>query len=211
MKMIKFYLLKNNKGSVLIFNIYLMLVLVVFLAFLIRINYSSLKVLEQQNKQDAHALSLISLYVYTLNQVTYINKKLKELSFINSLIKNIPSLKALSAAIDAFVFSLKKYQDFLLIKLKVEAKIIDLKLKKINKLNLNFNYHFVNYRRQNKLFSLFTAELIEIKEDVFNTACIKNENIISKNSTCVYNLNYENEKNWFAPLDNKWTYKIYAK
>jgi len=212
MKMIKFHLLKNNKGSVLLFNMSLILVVLIFLLGLIDINNNALLVLDKQNKQDAHAFSVISLYVYTINEISYTNKKLKELSFIYSVIKNIPALKTISISIEAVIYSIKKYQDYLLLRLKVEAIFIDLKLRTLNKLSLITENHLIKHRRQNNFFSFFNTELIEFKEDIFNTACIASSNVLSSNKVCVYNAKYfENKSSWFVSLDDNWSFKFYAK
>jgi hypothetical protein len=212
MKMINLILLKNKNGSIIVFNLSLTMVLVFFVLGLNLIYNNVNDLLDKQNKEDAHALSVISLYVYTLNEISYTNKKLKELGFLSFIVSKVPGAESISASIKIIIKGIKKYQDFLLLKLKLQSKYIDFNLRLKNKLSLNIKDHSLKHRRQSNFFSLFDVELIEIEKEVFNTACINHSNIISSTKTCVYNEQYySNLKTWFAPLKDNWSVKYYAK
>lgn len=202
-------LIRNSKGSILIFNIFLILILLTSIVGVNKINKASIGLIEKQTKQDAHAFSIISFYTYTLNEITWANKKLKTLSLISFIINKVPALNEFSFFIDAVIKGLKIYQDFLLFDLSIRSKIIDLELRYKNSISMLPNLHYLNSRRQKNTLP-FEPELIEIKNTVFDTACINHKNPVSNNKVCVYSEFYKELKNiWIAPTDEKWGFKIY--
>lgn len=206
---IKLKLLKNKKGSILFFNIILITVVLIFVVGITKINKESLKLMNMQTRQDAHALSIISFYVYTLNEISWANNKLKTLGFISFVLSKIPVLKEFGFFVDLVIKGLKMYQDFLLWDLSVRSKIIDVELRIKNKIKKLPNIHYLNSRRQSSKI-LFDAELIEIKQSVFETACIVHKNPVSSNKTCVYSDKYfENKSQWLAPTEELWSLKFY--
>jgi hypothetical protein len=106
---------------------------------------------------------------------------------------------------------LQEYQDFLLLRLKTYAPVLDADLRRQNHLNLLPNYHYVEYRRPPSVsFGFFTVPaLIEFKNSIFNTACVQHKGIITNSGVCIDSKEYGNTKAlWFAPTEETWGVKF---
>lgn len=203
-------LLKNNNGSILLFNLCLTGVVFIMFVGISQVHKSSLKLLKTQNKLDAHAFSIISYYAYVLNEISWTNKKLKELSVIYSVVNKISSLAPLALGIKVAIRGLKVYQNLILAKLKIGAKVLDVYIRKKNKISLLANYHYLTHKRQNNLLSLVNAELIEFKNNIFDSACVEHKTVVSKNKVCIYSSDYSKDSgSWFAPTKDSWGIKFY--
>jgi len=201
----------DKKGSILAVAAIMTFLFVLAFMELGRNYYSALKIIEEQNKKDAHMLSVIGLYVETLDQVSWANKQLKHIAALCAIAILVPELGPLVQAAQKIGVGLQKYQDLLLLRLKTYAPILDLELRQENKLSLVPNYHYVEYRRRRGFdFGFFSIPaLIEFKRDIFKTACIKHKGIITDNTVCVDHNDYRDTKDaWFAPTEDKWSASI---
>jgi hypothetical protein len=197
----------NKKGSVLAVAAIMVFLLVLAFMELGRVYYSTVNILEDQNKKDAHMLSVIGLYVETLDTVSWINKQLQRIAMLCAAASLVPGLAPMMRAAQTISMGLEKYQDFLLLRLKVYAPVLDLELRRQNDLSLLPNYHYVEYRRRMGVDLGFfkIPALIEFKREIFETACIKDKGIIIDSEVCVDHNDYRDTKDeWFAPTEDKW-------
>lgn len=201
----------NKKGSVLAVAAIMVFLLVLAFMELGRVYYSTANILEDQNKKDAHMLSVIGLYVETLDKVSWINKQLERIAMLCAAASLVPALTPMVRAAQTISMGLEKYQDFLLLRLKVYAPVLDLELRRENKLDLLPNYHYVEYRRRTGFDLGFfkLPALIEFKGKVFQTACVKDKGIITDSSVCVDHDDYRDvQDEWFAPTEDKWSVRF---
>ncbi|MFH1222980.1 MAG: hypothetical protein V1647_01385 [Pseudomonadota bacterium] len=201
----------NKKGSILAVGALAVLVVVTTLLYLTDVYKSSISVIDEQNRKDAHMLSVAGLYVETLDKVSWVNKQLKRIGMLVAVITFVPQLQPLMAATQKVVKGLEIYQDVLLMRLKVYAPILDMELRTKNKLSLMFNIHYVEYRRRKplNLFFINIPGLIEFKKEIFETACVKHKGVITDVRTCVNNSEYSDVKTpWFAPTEDIWTVDV---
>lgn len=197
----------NKKGSVLAVAAIVVFLLVLAFMELGRVFYSTVNILEDQNKKDAHMLSVIGLYVETLDKVSWANKQLKRIAMLCAVAVVVPELAPMMEVAQEVSVGLEKYQDLLLLRLKAYAPVLDLELRRQNKLDLIPNYHYVEYRRQLGFnFGFFKIPaLIEFKRGIFKTACVKDNGIITDSEVCVDHNDYrEVTDDWFAPTEDKW-------
>ena len=197
----------NKKGSVLAVAAIMVFLLVLAFMELGRVYYSTVNILEDQNKKDAHMLSVIGLYVETLDKVSWANKQLERIAMLCAIAVVVPELAPMVEAAQKISMGLEKYQDFLLLRLKTYAPVLDIELRRENKLELFPNYHYVESRRRMGFdFGLFKIPaLIEFKRGIFETACVKDKGIITDSEVCVDHNDYRDTKNeWFAPTEDKW-------
>jgi len=197
----------NKKGSVLAVAAMMVFLLVLAFMELGRVYYSTVNIIEEQNKKDAHMLSVIGLYVETLDKVSWANKQLERIAMLCAAASLVPALTPMVRAAQTVSMGLEKYQDFLLLRLKVYAPVLDIELRRENKLELFPNYHYVEYRRQMGIdFGFFKIPaLIEFKGKIFQTACVKDKGIITDSKVCVDHNEYRDTKNdWFSPTEDKW-------
>lgn len=201
----------NNKGSVLALAALFVFILTLSFIELGRIYYETSNIIEEQNKKDAHMLSVISLYVETLDEVSWINKQLKRIALLCAVAILIPELAPMVEVAQKISVGLEKYQDFLLLRLKTYSPVLDLNLRRQNHLTLLPNYHYVEYRRQTSINLGFfkIPALIEFKSNLFKTACVQHKGVIATIGVCVDSQEYGNTKElWFAPTEDSWGIKF---
>ena len=201
------YLL-NKKGSMLAVCALGLFVLVSIILCLNKVYESASRLVEEQNKKDAHILSVVGLYVDTLDEVSWANKQLKRIGVLSALLVFTPQLAGLVKMLSAVCEGLKKYQDFLLARLKIYAPVLDRELRHKNDLPLLGNIHYVTHRRQPSIDLVFMTipGLIELKNDMFTTACVKHKGKLVPSLGCIYSDDYIDEKDkWFAPTKNTWS------
>ena len=198
--------LNNHKGTVLVLGALLILVTVSSLIGINHIYRNICEIISYQNRADAHMLSVIGLYVETLDTVSWINKQLQHIAVLSALISFVPQLAPLVVTIQKAVDGLQAYQDFLLLRLKVYGPVLDNELRSQNDLFVPGNYHSFMYRRQPSVNLVFITipGLIEINSDIFDTACVKHTGIITHTKACVDNELHKKDKGWFAPTEEKW-------
>jgi hypothetical protein len=197
----------NKKGSVLAVAAIMVFLLVMAFMELGRVFYSTVNILDDQNKKDAHMLSVIGLYVETLDKVSWANKQLECMAALCALAVAVPELAPMMQIAQKVSMGLEEYQDFLLLRLKTYAPVLDVELRQKNKLELIPNYHYVEYRRRMGLdFGFFKLPaLIEFKRKLFQTACVKDKGIITNSEVCVDHNDYRGMgDDWFAPTEDKW-------
>jgi hypothetical protein len=203
--------LQSKKGSILAVAAIMVFLLVLAFMELGRSYYSTVNIIEEQNKKDAHMLSVMGLYVETLDQVSWANKQLKRIAALCVIAIAVPELAPLVQAAQKTGMGLEKYQDLLLLRLKTYAPILDLELRRGNKLSLAPNLHYVEYRRRKGFdFGFFSIPaLIEFKNNIFQTACVKHKGIITGSIVCVDHNEYrDTTDSWFAPTEDKWTVRF---
>ncbi|MBN1113735.1 MAG: hypothetical protein JXA66_00190, partial [Oligoflexia bacterium] len=176
---------------------------------IVKMSRAASLLMELQNKGDAHMLSVAGLYIDTLNEVSWINKQLRRLMVFCLPLIAFPELYYLIEIAEKAAKGLEKYQDFLLLKLKIYAPLLDVKLRKENGLGLLPNYHYVKHRRQPPVYILFfrLPGLIEFHKNIFNSACVKHEGIITGSIACVKYREFEEkplQREWFATTDEEW-------
>ncbi len=198
--------LKNKKGSVMILAAFLILILVSSIISINSINTAVTKIMDTQNKSDAHSYSVIAYYAETLDKVSWINKQLRRIGLLAVAIVFVPELAPLIACTEKIAKGLEIYQDILLLKLKTYAPILDNKLRLDNDLRVPGNIHYFKYRRQPSVNLGFmrVPGLIEIGSNIFNTVCVKHVGIINDSQSCIYSEEYKDKKNWFAPTEESW-------
>jgi len=201
----------NNKGSIL--AVAALFVFIITLSFIEigRIYNETIKIIEEQNKKDAHMLSVISLYVETLDKVSWANKQLKRIAVLCAAAVLVPELAPMIQMAQKISTGLQEYQDLLLLRLKTYAPVLDVDLRRQNKLSLLPNYHYVEYRRQTGVnFGFFQIPaLIEFKNNIFRTACVQHKGIITNSGVCIDSQEYGNTKDlWFAPTEDTWGVKF---
>ncbi len=197
----------NREGSMTAVCCIVLFIVVCMVLEVNRIYLAAGKVMEDQNKKDAHVLSVIGLYSDTVNEVSWANKQLKRIGLLSSVLVFTPQLAGLVKVLDAVCSGLQKYQDFLLLRLKVYAPILDLKLRRTNGLGMVCGIHYLTYRRQPPidLFFMTIPGLIEFNKDIFDTACIKHRSGPVPSYGCLYSRDYSSTKeNWFAPTKSSW-------
>ncbi len=201
----------NNKGSVLVIAALFVFILTLSFIELGHIYNETTNIIEEQNKKDAHMLSVISLYVETLDKVSWVNKQLKRIALLCAAAILIPELAPMVQVAQKISMGLQKYQDVLLLRLKIYAPILDVDLRRQNHLNILPNIHYVEYRRQTSINLGFfqMPGLIEFKSDIFRTACIQHKGIITNSGVCVDSQEYGDTKDgWFAPTEDTWGIKL---
>lgn len=201
----------NNKGSILALAALFVFILTLSFIELGHIYNETTNIIEEQNKKDAHMLSVISLYVETLDRVSWINKQLRRMALLCAAASLIPQLAPMVQAAQKISMGLQKYQDFLLFRLKTYAPVLDVDLRRQNRLNILPNIHYVEYRRQTSINLGFfqMPGLIEFKNDIFRTACIQHKGIIANSGVCIDNQEYRDTKDgWFAPTEDNWGIKF---
>ena len=201
----------GNKGSLVAVSAMVILFLVSGFIELGRVYYATVNILEEQNRKDAHMLSIIGLYVETLDKVSWINKQLQRMAMLCSAAVLVPGLAPIVKVAQRISVGLELYQDLLLLRLKAYAPILDLELRRKNKLSLKLNYHYVEYRRQKglDLGIIKMPALIEFKRDVFRTACVEHKGLIASTGVCIEHSIYGSQKNeWFAPIEDTWTVRF---
>jgi len=198
--------LKNKRGSILILSAFLIMIIVTSILGINSIYGNLCNIISYQNKADAHMLSVIGLYVETLDKVSWINKQLRRIGALAALIPFVPQLAPLVTFVQKITGGLETYQDLLLIRLKTHAPVLDNELRLENKLSVPGNYHYFEYRRQPPIDLIFMVipGLIEINSDIFNTVCIKHKGLITGSMACVDNNTHREEKGWFAPTEEDW-------
>ncbi|MEI6079612.1 MAG: hypothetical protein WCQ53_03120 [bacterium] len=198
--------LNSKKGTVLVLASFLVLITVSSLIGIERIYRGVCEIISYQNRADAHMLSVIGLYVETLDTVSWINKQLQHIAVLSALISFVPQLAPLMATVQKLVDGLQAYQDFLLLRLKVYGPVLDNELRYQNDLFMPGNYHSFLYRRQPSIDLVFITipGLIEINSDIFDTACVKHRGIITHTKACIDNELHKKDKGWFAPTEEKW-------
>lgn len=173
-----------------------------------RIHLASIKLVEEQNKKDAHVLSVIGLYSDTVNEVAWANKQLKRIGFLSAMLVITPQLAGLVKMLDAACKGLQKYQDLLLLRLKAYAPILDLRLRRENHLSMLAGVHYLTYRRQPSMDLVFMSipGLIEFKGDLFDTVCVKHRSGPVGSYGCLYSKDYPSSESetWFAPTKSTW-------
>jgi len=201
----------NKTGSMLAVSALGVFLLVCVVLWINQIYVSGSKLIEEQNKKDAHILSVIGLYADTMDDVSWANKQLKRITILSSMLVFAPQLSGLVKMLDVACAGLKKYQDLLLIKLKTYAPVLDRKLRYQNGLPLIGNLHYVSYRRQPSVELVFMTipGLIEFQKDIFDTACVKHKGKLVSSLGCLYSDDYIEQKElWFAPTKSSWVAKI---
>jgi len=198
--------LKNKKGTVLLLGAFLVLIIVLALLEANKIYEGVSGIMERQNKVDAHMLSVMGLYVETLDKVSWVNKQLRRIAMLAALLSFTPQLAPLVAVTLKMAKGLEVYQDLLLVRLKTYALILDNKLRLENGLSVPGNYHYFEYRRQLPIDLIFIVlpGLIEINSDIFGTACVKHKGLITNTKTCIDSNDYNKEVGWFAPTEESW-------
>ena len=198
--------LQGKKGSILVLSAFLVMIVVTSILGINKIYENLCNIISYQNRADAHMLSVIGLYVETLDKVSWINKQLRRIGALAALIPFAPQLAPLVAYVQKITSGLEAYQDILLLRLKTYAPVLDNELRVENKLSVPGNYHSFEYRRQPPLDLVFMVipGLIEINSDIFSTACIKHKGLITNSMACVDNNTHRKEKGWFAPTEEDW-------
>ena len=201
----------NNKGSLLAVAAIFVFLLTLSFVELGRIYSETVKIVEEQNKKDAHMLSVISLYVETLDKVSWINKQLQRIGILCAAAILIPELAPMIQMAQKISTGLQEYQDFLLLRLRTYAPVLDVDLRRQNNLSILPNYHYVEYRRQVGVDLGFfkMPGLIEFKNNIFKTACVQHKGVITNSGVCIDSQEYSGTKNtWFAPTQDSWGIKF---
>jgi len=203
--------LLNKRGSILAVGAFVTLMIVLAVFKLADVYKASVSIVSEQNRKDAHMLSVAGLYVDTLDEVSWINKQLRRIGMLSALIVFAPELQPLIDSVQTAAQGLEAYQDLLLMKLKVYAPVLDIKLRNDNKLSLVCNYHYVEYRRQKPINLGFIRipGLIEFNKNIFATACVKHKGVITNTRVCIDSDDYkQTEQEWFAPTEESWTVEV---
>ncbi len=201
----------NKKGTVLAVVTIAISLLVFSFMELGRAYHATIKIIEEQNKKDALMLSVIGLYVETLDKVSWANKQLQRIAMLCSLAIVMPELAPMLELAQKISVGLEKYQDLLLLRLKTYAPLLDLELRRKNKLDLLPNYHYVEYRRRTGVDLGFfkVPALIEFRGSIFKTACIKTKGLVTNSSVCVDHGEHRDVKDgWFAPTADNWSIRF---
>ena len=201
----------NNKGSILAVAALFVFILTLSFVELGKIYQETGNIIQEQNKKDAHMLSVISLYVETLDKVSWANKQLQRMTLLCAAAILIPELAPMMQMAQKISTGLQQYQDLLLLRLRTYAPVLDVNLRRQNHLKILPNYHYVEYRRQpGANFGVFQIPgLIEFKNNIFKTACIQHKGIIINSGVCVDSKEYRDTKNiWFAPTQDSWGVKF---
>ena len=198
--------LRHKKGSILVLSAFLIMITVTSILGINKIYVNLCNIISYQNRADAHMLSVIGLYVETLDKVSWINKQLRRIGVLSALIPFVPELAPIVTYVQKITSSLEAYQDILLLKLKTYAPVLDNELRLENKLSVPGNLHYFEYRRQPPIDLVFMVipGLIEINSEIFRTACVKHKGLITDSSACVDNTTHKEEKGWFAPVEEDW-------
>jgi hypothetical protein len=198
--------MKKKKGSIMVLSAFFILIIVSSIISIHHINKAVVRIMDVQNKSDAHMYSLIAFYAETLDKVSWINKQLRRIGVLSALIVFAPELAPLITLTQKIAEGLQAYQDILLLKLKTYAPILDNKLRLDNGLRVPGNIHYFKYRRQPAINLGFMTipGLIEIDPEIFNTACIRHSGIINDSESCLYSEDYMEQSSWFAPTEESW-------
>jgi hypothetical protein len=198
--------MKNKKASIMVLAAFMIFILVSVILSINSINLAVLNIMDVQNKSDAHIYSVIAFYAETLDKVSWVNKQLRRIGIISSLIVFVPELAPLIAYTQKIVKGLEVYQDMLLLKLKTYAPILDNKLRINNGLRVPGNLHYFEYRRQPSLNLGFIniPGLIELEANIFNTVCIRHSGVINSSESCIDSSDYRDKRSWFAPTEESW-------
>lgn len=203
--------LKNNKGSMLAVSCVFVFILVSLIFSVNRVYLASSQILHDQNAMDAHMFSVLGLYTDTMDKVSWANKQLKRIGVMSALLVFTPELAPLIEALNFACKGLQEYQDLLLLRLKVYAPVLDLQLRRSNRIGLLPNLHYVVYKRQPSVDLGFIniPGLIEFKNNVFDTACVEHGPFPVSSKVCIKSPSYDDPKTqWFAPTESDWTVKL---
>lgn len=203
--------LLNKKGSILAVNLLVVFLLVCTVLWIDNIFIAGSSLIEKQNKKDAHTLSVLGLYADTMDEVSWANKQLQKITLLSSMLVFTPQLSGLIKMLDIVCKGLQEYQDFLLLRLKVYAPVLDRTLRQQNDLPVLGGLHYVTHRRQPNvdLFFISIPGLIEFKDNVFKTACVDHKGRLISVIGCLYSKEYSYQQdNWFAPTKSTWQVKI---
>lgn len=197
------------KGSIQVLNAIMVFIVVSFLIGVFNIHKILTDEFSFQNKKDAHMLSVVGMYVDVLDEVSWANKQLQRISILSAAIVFAPELAPFIKYVEILCVGLEKYQDFLLTKIKIEAPVIDLKLRTENGLNLILDLHYLTYRRSPGIDLLFIKipGLIEFNKSIYESTCVSHSSFFVNTKTCLKNDKYKDE-DWFAPTSSDWGVKI---